>query len=147
MKYGRHLKLTDTTIEKLCRAISIGAAIKNACAFAGVSVTTYYSWLHEGEAVLERLEVDPEAELSDREVKFIQFYNSLEKAQSKAAMKWLEVVDNAASENPGYALRMLKIRFPGDYDEVQKSEVDVGDNSRDAILETFKKNVSKIYSE
>lgn len=147
MRYGRHLKLTDTAIEKFCDAISIGAAIKNACAYANISVSTYYSWIHRGEAALERLEKDNDIELEDDEKLYLKFYNSVEQAQSNAAITWLQVVNEAASTEPGYALRMLKIRFPGDYDEVQKSEVDLGGDVKEALLEKFNQNVKKIYGD
>ena len=57
----------------------------------------------------------------------MDFFGSVEQARMEAGIRWQAVVDKAANTDPNFALRMLKIRFRNDYQEVNQAEV-VGAN-------------------
>jgi len=125
MRCGRKLKLTDSTIRDLEAAISIGATIDIACAYAGVSDASYYSWMRQGREALEKLEEDPDAVLSKNEQTYLKFLDAMEKAHAYTAVSWLQVVSDATISDPAWAMRMLKIRYPDDFREVEARELDV----------------------
>lgn len=123
---GRKLKLTDAVTEKICDAIGIGATVEIACAYAAVSTDCYYKWIREAKGAIKRLEENPDADLTDSERKYIKFYNKVERVKSYAAIGWLQVIDSAAVNDPNWAKFMLKVRYPGDFDEVHRSDVTSG---------------------
>ena len=49
-------KMTDINIEKLKRAFSIDATIKEACFYAEISESTYYSWVKNNPKLSEEFE-------------------------------------------------------------------------------------------
>lgn len=50
MPGGRKLKLTDDLHRKVIAAIEVGAPYRDVCASLGISESTLYRWLQEGEA-------------------------------------------------------------------------------------------------
>jgi hypothetical protein len=125
VKYGRKPKLTDSTIRDITAALSIGATIEIACAYAGVSSSSYYNWINAGKEALEKFDADPKIKLTEIEKKYLRFYDEIEKTKAYAAIGWLQVVNDAANHDPSYALRMLKIRYPDGFKETSSGELDV----------------------
>ena len=146
-KYGRKPKLTPSVVNDLVSAFGIGATVNIACAYSGVSPAAYYLWLKKGREALEKFEKNPDAALNKDEEKYLKFYDDIEKSKAFAAIGWLQVVNEAASVEPGYALKMLKIRYPDGFSEVQKSEVDMRASGSDVLIDTFNKHLSKTYPE
>lgn len=54
---------------------------------------------------------------------FVDFFGAVEQARLEAGIRWQQVVDKAASADPNFALRMLRIRFPNDYREPNQTEI------------------------
>ena len=144
MKHGRKPKLTPSVIDDLTSAFGIGATVGIACSYAGVCQASYYLWLKKGREALEKFEADPDIKLSKDEIKYLKFYDAIDKSKAFAAIGWLDVVNNAATTEPGYALKMLKIRYPDGFAETQKTEIEIGD-SKNELVESFKRNLGKTY--
>lgn len=124
-RLGRKLLLTERTTEDLCAALGIGATIEIACSYAGVSTDCYYLWMRKAKEVLELLAEDPQAELSTNQVKYLKFYNKIDKTQSYAAIGWLQVIERSATTDPNWARFMLKVRYPEGYSETTRQALDV----------------------
>ena len=124
-RLGRKLLLTERTTEDLCAALGIGSTIEIACSFAGVSTDCYYLWMRKADEVLKLLAEDPEAELTPNQVKYLRFYNKIDKTKSYAAIGWLQVIERAATNDPNWARFMLKVRYPEGYSETMRQAVDV----------------------
>lgn len=90
---GRKTKRTPETVEKLTQAIRLGATYSLACKYAGISEQTFYEWLKE----------------------FPEFSDAITQAEGAAAMKWLAIIEKAATELPQWAAWKLERRYPRDY--------------------------------
>ncbi len=52
---GRPTKLTEDTVKKLESVFKLDAPVKTACAYAGISRETYYTWLKENDGFSDRM--------------------------------------------------------------------------------------------
>lgn len=146
MRHGRKLKITDSTIRDLTAALAIGATIDIACAYAGVSTGSYYNWYHAGEEALEKLEQNPDTELSEKERLYLKFFDKVEKTKAYAAVGWLDVVNSAASSSPEWARWLLKARYPDGYSERQEVGLDVSTGGQ-PLDDAFKQALLEVYGE
>lgn len=55
-KPGRPSKRDETTIQKLEQAFALDATVEEACFYAKIGKSTYYNWVEEDPALLERFE-------------------------------------------------------------------------------------------
>lgn len=148
MRIGRKFKLTEKVFEDVTSAISIGSTIAIAASYAGVALSTLFLWLKIGRESLDKLEIDEKAELTDRETKCCKFYVKVEEAKAYAAIGWLEVVNNAAINNrdPNIALKLLRMRYPGDFDEIHKQEVDIT-TAGESLGASLESAIKRVYNE
>jgi len=98
MSIGRPpLQLTDKIKERLLEAIRKGAPYSIACDYAGIGKTTFYQWKKD-------------AKEGKNEV-FAEFMNELKEAQGETALKWLEVIDKAMTDQWTAAAWKLERRY------------------------------------
>jgi len=147
LKYGRKPKLTASTLEEIEAALSIGATIGIACAYAGVSTSSYYNWQKWGKEALEKFLDNPDVELTKREEKYLRFYDAIEKAKAYAAIRWLEVVDAAAAVDASYALKMLRIRYPDGFSGRQSLEISGPEGSPVEVKASFERALERVYGD
>jgi hypothetical protein len=50
MKTGRRSLLTPALTKKICAALEKASTVTTACALAGISTTTFHSWVARGES-------------------------------------------------------------------------------------------------
>ena len=105
---GRRRKLTETVIEKICDAIAIGATNRIAGLYAGVAESSIIGWLKMGREERER--IDEGQESNPDLARYLAFLRKYEHAESQAFIGWLQVIDNAAQNNPQWAAYMLERR-------------------------------------
>lgn len=105
MTAGRKTKYTPETVKKLTQALELGATHELACGFAGIGVSTFHEWMNE----------KPE------------FAELIKLSEGKAAYKWLEKIEQAASDgNWQAAAWKLERRYPSAYGrQVQDLNVNV----------------------
>lgn len=108
---GRPTLMTDEVVNKIIKAISIGASHELSAGYAGISYATFQNWLRLGRDV--RVKSEAGEEIDDQEAHYLDFLRLLDGANSKAGFDWQTVVDLHAKKDPEYALRMLKLRFSG----------------------------------
>ena len=75
------MRLTEETLNTLCDAIVKGHAVRFACAFAGISETSYVRWRLRGLDILEERDEGKEPEIADEEA-YLNFYLQTEKAHA-----------------------------------------------------------------
>lgn len=112
---GQPPKLTPAVRKQICDAISIGATQKMAAAYAKVSERVFYLWMERGQAEHERLEADPEAEVSPEEFEFLQLFQSVRHAKAVSGVTWIDILNQAAVKDPRWAQYLLEKRFPDDF--------------------------------
>lgn len=120
---ARPSKLTPRVRIAICEAIGIGAHRELSARYAGVCVETLYRWLREARQELDRRQKgeEPNAE-NNRYVKFLQ---AVEDAEANAGIGWAQVVDKAAQQDPAWAWRMLKLRFPDGFHETDRQDINL----------------------
>lgn len=110
---GARTFLNEEAIEKYCSALSIGSTHRMASAYISVSHATTINWRNLGAAELERRERgDPPDPKFDLHVKFAQ---GCEIARQEAGVRWVQVVNAAANDDPEWAWKMLQNSFPDDF--------------------------------
>ncbi len=92
-----------------------------AAAYARIGQDTAIDWLKRAKIELERRARGEPAQ--EDEQPFVDFSQAVEQARMEAGIRWQAVVDKAANTDPNFALRMLKIRFRSDYQEVNQTEI------------------------
>lgn len=83
MPGGRPSKLEPEAVEKIIRALQVGAPAELAARGAGISLKTFNRWLAKGE--------------SQRRGHFRDFYLQVVETQNRSLLRWLAVIDKAAS--------------------------------------------------
>lgn len=118
---GRPPKVSKRRTEAFCEAISIGSTNEMAAAYARIDPDTANNWLNRAQEELSRRAKGEAAQESEQP--FVDFFGAVRQARLEAGLRWQQTVDKAANTDPNFALRMLKIRFPGDYREVNAQEI------------------------
>jgi hypothetical protein len=139
-KLGRPTALTPEVHARIVEAVETGATYELAASYGGVSYVTLNNWRNRGQAELDRVANNPRASIRKNEQPFVDFFNAIKNAEGKAAMKWLQMIDDAMPENWQAAAWKLERRYPDDYGRRTELtgkgggpvEVDVSD-ARDAI--------------
>ena len=100
---GRTTKMTGDVEIKLMQAIKLGATHSMACAYAGISLTTFYAW----------------------KSKNTQFSDAVKEAEATGAITWLAKIEKAASDGSWQAAAWkLERRYPNDYGRRDGSKTD-----------------------
>lgn len=125
-------KMTPETVENYCAAISIGATLEMAAAYADVHPTTPRQWLKWADEAQEKETRGERLTAIDRRT--VAFKDAVLRAKAEAGMKWQQVVNAAAEEDPAWAWRMLQIRFPEEYREPPRATELTGPNGTPLAL-------------
>lgn len=98
---GRPSKLTPEVQKRITDAIRVGATYELAAQFGGVAYNTFNEWMKAG--------------ADANSGRFYEFYESVKKAEGEGAIKWLAVIDKAATEQWQAAAWKLERRYPHSY--------------------------------
>ena len=102
MTAGRPTKLNEETIERLVKAIKVGATYDLACKYAGTSYSSFERWMRRGETATSGIER--------------KLYEAIELAEGAAATAWLAKIEQAASDGQWQAAAWkLERRYPEMY--------------------------------
>ena len=117
----RPSKLTKTVEEDLCAALSNMHTYESAAGYARIGSSTLSLWRSQGRAAREK---DAAGEILDKnEARKLKLLDALDQAEAEGVFSLHQVVINAAKVDPHYALRLLAIRRPDDYNPPQRTEV------------------------
>lgn len=124
---GRPSKLTPEVEEKLISALSVGAFRADAAAFAGIGVSTLYSWLERGEADQEQGVASP----------FRALVAAVEAAEAKSDVDLLDLITQAAAKDWRAAAWRLERKSPTKWGNKQRP-------AEEMTTEQFAAYVSKL---
>jgi transposase len=106
---GRPTKLTPDVAACICRMLRRGLYIETAVAFAGISRSTFYSWMEraaKGDCGL-----------------YVDFLEKVQSAMAHAEMRDLAVIDAAAKTQWRAAAWRLERRFPDRWGRTPRRKV------------------------
>jgi transposase len=119
---GRKSKYTPDRIDKITKAIGVGATYTHACNYAGIDLDTFARWRK----------------------KYADFAEAIKEAEGKAVIGWLAKIEKAASDgNWTAAAWKLERRYPEDYGRKEKLEHANPDGS--ALLAPLAEAMVKVY--
>ena len=108
------MRLTEETLNTLCDAIVKGHAVRFACAFAGISQTTYFRWRARGLKALEARDDGIEPKSTDEEA-YLNFYVETEKAHAEYVETCRKHIHDAMPKTWQAACWSLERRYPEEY--------------------------------
>lgn len=98
---GRPSKLTPETQAHIVQAIEVGATYELAAQYGGVAYNTFNEWMKKGDAA--------------KSGRYREFYEAVKSAEGKAAIKWLALIDKAATDTWQAAAWKLERRYPNTF--------------------------------
>jgi hypothetical protein len=109
MKTGQRSLLSPTRTKKICAALKKVTTVKTACALAGISTTTFHSWVARGES-------------ENGGPEYQEFAVSCARARAKAKQKLTNIILKAAPRDPKLACWLLERLYPAEYGLVAEQE-------------------------
>ena len=120
---GRKTLLYSKSKDRLLDAITKGLTINDACEYAGISEQTYYNWLNKDVSSIKNEE--------DKK-KYLEFLESLKKAQSECQMYCLDfLMKDKSWQSKAW---VLERRFP---DRWAKKDMTINENNEKVINFTY----------
>jgi hypothetical protein len=110
-KRGRKTKLTPEIERKLTSAIAAGNYHEVACSLAGISTSTFYSWMKKGEQA--------------KSGQFLDFREAIKKAEAIAEAKRIQMITEASETNWQAAAWYLERRYPDRWGKQNKHDVNM----------------------
>jgi len=111
-----NLKLNKNLIEEIIGYLEGGDFIETACALVGISKTTFYGWLKEGNAVLDALAKGVDFNTFDEvDVLYAKFTFDVRKAVATSESELVGFIRTSAGRDWRAAMALLEKRFKGKY--------------------------------
>lgn len=117
---GRKSKLNEDLIERITQMVKAGNYIETACAACGINQSSYYNWLRNGQAVIDKWSDDAETwpDVEDggptlHDVHCYLFLHEVKKAQAEAEAFAVTTVRAAMGEHWQAAMTFLERKYPG----------------------------------
>ena len=132
---GRPTKLTKELTEEVAKYLRAGNYIETTAALVGINRDSIYEWLKRGAAEQERLMKNPRARLRKREEIFVEFSDTVKKAQAQSEAMLVGLVGKAAEKNWTAAAWRLERKFP---DKWGRTERNVATAQDDPVKELAK---------
>lgn len=118
--------LNEERIERIVRAIKVGATYELSAKYAGVSPSTLSRWLRIGRKQ-DSQGVEPEDDIH------CNLWHAVQEAEGYAAYEWLAKIEKAAAEGTWQAAAWkLERRYPDDYG--RRPRRDASASTADAVV-------------
>lgn len=144
----RH-KCTPARRQGILSMVEAGNYVEVACAAEGVDEKSYYNWIREGKAALERLEilsVDHESieneddslwpnDFTDYERATFLFFRGARKAQARSEAYAVAIIRKHMPDQWTAAMTYLERRYPARWKRRDLHEVAAAESDRDKELE------------
>ena len=111
---ARRTKLTPDTKEDIVNALRAGNSRRDSALYAGVSETTFYSWMSRGR---------------EGEPLYAEFLEAVEKAEAQSVVRNVAIIQRAAEETWQAAAWWLERKRPDDWGRRQR--MDIGTNKEE----------------
>lgn len=120
---GRKCTLTKDIQDKIVEILEAGNYQKTAYESLGISERTYFNWLKRGEEAQERYDAGDKPNKTQE--KFLQFYQSIKKAEQAAIQRNLQIIQDAAKKNWQAAAWYLERKAHEQFGRKDKQEIEV----------------------
>jgi len=118
---GRPTKLTKELTEEIAKYLRAGNYIETTAALVGINRDSIYEWLKRGAAEQERLMKNPRARIRKREKIFVEFSDTVKKAQAQSEAMLVGLVGKAAEKNWTAAAWRLERKFPDKWGRTERN--------------------------
>ena len=138
----RTTRLTPEVHAKVEEALRAGAYQRDAAAFAGISVRTFYAWLARGREAVEALERGDPVEGVDRDL--AAFLHMVEGTRSRVLVELVGIVQDAARRDWRAAAWFLERSYPEHYGKREPGKPGTADPDDD---HAFAQRVDEVLAE
>jgi len=116
---ARRTKLTDRTKEDIVKALRAGNSRRDSALYAGVSETTFYSWMARGR---------------EGEPLYAEFLEAVEKAEAQSVVRNVAIIQRAAEETWQAAAWWLERKRPDDWGRRQRMDIGADKEELEVIV-------------
>jgi predicted DNA-binding protein YlxM (UPF0122 family) len=118
---GRPTKLTKELIEEIAQYLRAGNYIETTAALVGIHRDSIYEWLKRGNAEIERVSKSNRARIRKREEIFVEFTDTVKKAQAQAEAMLVGLIGQAAQKNWTAAAWRLERKYPDKWGRTERN--------------------------
>lgn len=118
---GRPTKLTKELIEEIAQYLRAGNYIETTAALVGIHRDSIYEWLKRGNAEIERVSKSNRARIRKREEIFVEFTDTVKKAQAQAEAMLVSLIGQAAQKNWTAAAWRLERKYPDKWGRTERN--------------------------
>lgn len=116
---ARRTKLTPDTKEDIVKALRAGNSRRDSALYAGVSETTFYSWMARGR---------------EGEPLYAEFLEAVEKAEAQSVVRNVAIIQRAAEETWQAAAWWLERKRPDDWGRRQRMDIGADKEELEVIV-------------
>ena len=116
---ARRTKLTPDTKEDIVKALRAGNSRRDSALYAGVSETTFYSWMARGR---------------EGEALYAEFLEAVEKAEAQSVVRNVAIIQRAAEETWQAAAWWLERKRPDDWGRRQRMDIGADKEELEVIV-------------
>lgn len=116
------IKLRIEQIEELCKNIEAGAPFVASALAVGIPESTFFKYKQEAEELYKKIKENPEIreeikskDKNDKEKILLEFIERIKKAEAKAILRNVAIINQAATENWQAAAWWLERRYPNQF--------------------------------
>lgn len=132
---GRPTKLTTELMNEIAQYLRAGNYIETTAALVGIHRDSVYEWLKRGNAEIERVSKSNRANIRKKEAIFVEFTDTVKKAQAQSEAMLVGLIGQAAQKNWTAAAWRLERKYP---DKWGRTERNVGTAQDDPVKELAK---------
>jgi len=118
---GRPTKLTKELINEIAQYLRAGNYIETTAALVGIHRDSIYEWLKRGNAEIERVSKSNRARIRKREEIFVEFTDTVKKAQAQAEAMLVGLIGQAAQKNWTAAAWRLERKYPDKWGRTERN--------------------------
>lgn len=125
---GRPTKLTKELIEEIATYLRAGNYIETTAHLVGVHRDSIYEWLKRGNAEIARVSKSNRARIRKREEIFVEFTDTVKKAQAQAEAMLVAQIGKASEKNWTAAAWRLERKYPDRWGRTERNVAQTQDD-------------------
>jgi len=118
---GRPTKLTKELIEEIAQYLRAGNYIETTAALVGIHRDSIYEWLKRGNAEIDRVSKSNRSRIRKREEIFVEFTDTVKKAQAQSEAMLVGLIGQAAQKNWTAAAWRLERKYPDKWGRTERN--------------------------
>lgn len=102
---GNRLLLTPEKQEHIIKVLKAGVPLETAAAYSNISPATLFNWLSSGREVQARLDEEEAPELTENEVKYLEFLEAVTRARAEIETLAMGTIIQAGTKGLSYSTK------------------------------------------